>query len=88
MMLLLHMMLGASSATSPASEAGAWRPEASDGTQCLGSADTYGHSPTCLPRCEGASRLSVAVAAPPSPPPRLRQPRCRSVGGCREPDLA
>jgi hypothetical protein len=69
MMLLLHMMLGASSATSPASEAGAWRPEASDGTQCLGSADTYGHSPTCLPRCEGGSRLPVAVAAPPSPPP-------------------
>ena len=28
---------------------GAWRPEASDGTQCLGSAGSSGHSPTCLP---------------------------------------
>jgi hypothetical protein len=28
---------------------GAWRPEASDGTQCLGSAGSYGKSATCLP---------------------------------------
>ena len=45
--LLLLLLLQSQGAL--ATDDGAWRPEASDGTQCLGSAGSSGHSPTCLP---------------------------------------
>lgn len=41
---LLLLLLGLASATG-----GAWRPEDSDGTQCLGVAGSNGNSTTCLP---------------------------------------
>ena len=61
----------------------AWRPEASDGTQCLGSAGSYGHSATCLPSWKPTWDMKRSTVLCEKPPTLLRPGRLATFSvGC------